>query len=60
MTLVLNLSSICLGKAILGIYIGITTVIGPRVIDETVPESHIFFYGTFTNMLITIGAVLAT
>jgi hypothetical protein len=52
---VLSLPFICIGKVILGIYCGINTVIGPRIINEVVPETHLAFYGVLTGILTVTG-----
>ena len=53
--LILNFASIVAGRFIFGFCNGIFFVAGPKMLDETIPASHIGVYGTATNTFLSVG-----
>jgi len=59
MTMVFNVFMICAGRLIFGVCCGIFTATGSKMLDETVPVSHIKLFGTATNIFLSAGVTTA-
>ena len=57
--LILNFVAIVIGRFIFGFCNGIYFVAGPKMLDETIPITHLGTYGTATNTFLSLGLSLA-
>ena len=59
MTMFLNIELICIGRFIFGLCCGVFFVARPKMVDETIPVSHLSLFGTATNIFLSAGITLA-
>lgn len=50
---------ICFGRFLFGICAGVFLVAAPKMIDETIPASHLAVFGTVTNTFLSLGITVA-
>lgn len=58
-TLFLNVYTICLGRVALGTVGGVMAVMGPRMIEESVPSYKLGIFGPFSGLFINSGSMIA-
>ena len=59
LTMFLSVELICLGRLLFGICAGVFLVAAPKMLDETIPVSHLAIFGTVTNTFLSLGITVA-